>query len=88
MILTKIREKSRVLLGSLTSEHGLDATRMWQADRLHAFGVPLSGGSLDDAGGLARSGGYTPLNQSISRVVINLFTLTQESIFRAITEML
>jgi len=86
--LTKIREKSRVLPGSLTSEHGLDATRMWQADRLHAFGVPLSGGSLDDAGGPARSGGYTPLNQSISRVVINLFTLTQESIFRAITEML
>ncbi len=31
-----------------------------------------------DAGGLARSGGYTPLNQSISRVVINLYTLTQE----------
>ena len=31
-----------------------------------------------DADGLARSGGYTPLNQSISRVVINLFTLTQE----------
>jgi hypothetical protein len=73
MILTKIREKSRVLPGSLTSEHGLDATRMWQADRLHAFGVPPSGGSLGDADGLVRSGGYTPLNQSISRVVKNLF---------------
>ena len=72
--MTKIREKSRVLLGSLTSEHGLDATRMWQADRLHAFGVPLSGGSLGDAGGLVRSGpDPSGLNQSISRVVKNLF---------------
>jgi hypothetical protein len=54
---------------------------MWQADRLHAFGVSLSGGTSGDAGGLARSGGYTPLNQSISRVVINLFTLTHSPAF-------
>jgi len=33
---TKIREQSRVLPSSLTSEHGLDATRMWQAQQLHA----------------------------------------------------
>jgi hypothetical protein len=52
-----------------------------RSSRFGVFSVP-------DVGGLARSGGYTPLNQSISRVVINLFTLTQESIFRAITEML
>jgi hypothetical protein len=53
---------------------------MWQADPLHA-GWVIHARAWDirfDADGLARSGGYTPLNQSISRVVNNLLTLTQE----------
>ena len=35
----KVDQDSQAIAGfnsSLTSEHGLDATRMWQADRLHA----------------------------------------------------
>ena len=89
MILTKIREQSRVLLGSLTSEHGLDATRMWQAEpATRGSEFRRKAGFGFDAGGLARSGGYTPLNQSISRVVKNLFYSYPRVFFRAITEML
>ena len=33
----------RILRSSLTSEHGLDATRMWQPGRLHASRMAPSG---------------------------------------------
>ena len=49
------REESRVLVGSLTSEHGLDATRMWQAQRQHAaFARGLTPGSLQDPAAIRR----------------------------------
>ena len=56
---TNLTKDSRVIAsftGSLTSEHGLDATRMWQADRLHAVSPQGSA----DAGGLVRSGAIRP----------------------------